>query len=372
YNKRHVAFKFTYLGWDFNGFADQETSSKTIEAAVFDAFVKTKLIESRDTSKYQRCGRTDKGVSAFTQVISLEVRTNLLEGPGVRVPEDNASRGKEMPFSKMLNGCLPPEIRVIAWCPVDEDFSARFSCQSRTYKYFFPRAQLNLDVMRAAAAKLIGLHDFRNFCKMDVRNGVIEYMRRISEIHIEPFNSEYAAEDDGYSMCVMTVHGKSFLWHQVRCIAAILLIIGEGKETPELIDDLLNVEKHPQRPQYMMASEIPLVLFGAEFEGTEWVYDAAEDLESTVHHFQQMWASHAVKLVSGLLWILLHYSVFSLLQIRRAQQLRAMLGSLQDLEPDSPASRLRAQNNFIVRGNRSRKMYKPIMQRDVGSKWTYP
>jgi len=50
------------------GFAVQEDTEKTIEAALFDALLKTRLIESRATSNYHRCGRTDKGVSAFSQV----------------------------------------------------------------------------------------------------------------------------------------------------------------------------------------------------------------------------------------------------------------------------------------------------------------
>jgi len=50
------------------GFAVQEDSEKTVEAALFDALLKTRLIESRATSNYHRCGRTDKGVSAFSQV----------------------------------------------------------------------------------------------------------------------------------------------------------------------------------------------------------------------------------------------------------------------------------------------------------------
>ena len=50
------------------GLAVQEDTEKTIEAVLFDALLKTRLIESRATANYHRCGRTDKGVSAFSQV----------------------------------------------------------------------------------------------------------------------------------------------------------------------------------------------------------------------------------------------------------------------------------------------------------------
>ena len=44
------------------------------------------------------------------------------------VPVDNSSGDKttELPYVHILNKVLPPEIRVLAWCPVDADFSARY------------------------------------------------------------------------------------------------------------------------------------------------------------------------------------------------------------------------------------------------------
>lgn len=47
YNTRHIALKVAYLGWDYQGFAAQEDTDKTIETAIFDALSRTKLIESR-------------------------------------------------------------------------------------------------------------------------------------------------------------------------------------------------------------------------------------------------------------------------------------------------------------------------------------
>jgi len=52
----------------------------------------------------------------------------------------------ELPYCKMLNRLLPKDIRIVAWSPVKEDFSARFDCGSRTYKYWFPRGDLDVDV----------------------------------------------------------------------------------------------------------------------------------------------------------------------------------------------------------------------------------
>ncbi|KAI8480908.1 tRNA pseudouridine synthase 3 [Branchiostoma belcheri] len=185
YNTRHVALKIAYLGWSYDGFQSQDTTDNTIEARLFEALTKTRLIEKRQTSNYHRCGRTDKGVSAFGQVISLDLRTNLTEGAGVIPrPEGTANHREgdkttEIKYVYILNKVLPPDIRVLAWAPVDPDFSARFSCQQRTYKYFFPKGNLDIQRMHLAAQKLVGEHDFRNFCKMDVANGVVTFIRRI-------------------------------------------------------------------------------------------------------------------------------------------------------------------------------------------------
>lgn len=67
------------------------------------------------------------------QVISITVRM--------------ADDGKNpLEYCKMLNRLLPEDIRIFAWQPVCEEFSARFNCKSRTYKYFFPRSNLDLEV----------------------------------------------------------------------------------------------------------------------------------------------------------------------------------------------------------------------------------
>ena len=73
YTKRHVALHVCYFGWDFHGFAVQEITGRTIESELFHALTLTKLIKNREESNYHRCGRTDKGVSAFQQVITVLV-----------------------------------------------------------------------------------------------------------------------------------------------------------------------------------------------------------------------------------------------------------------------------------------------------------
>jgi len=67
--------KIAYLGWHYQGLVVQEDTDQTIEDYMFNALNVTKLVESRASSNYNRCGRTDKGVSAFSQVANFFVHT---------------------------------------------------------------------------------------------------------------------------------------------------------------------------------------------------------------------------------------------------------------------------------------------------------
>ncbi len=95
YNKRHVFIKFLYLGWNYQGYISQEHTTETVEHHLFEALRMTKLIESRESSNYNRCGRTDVGVSAFSQIVSLDVRSNCSSGVGVLVNEKSQVNNHE-------------------------------------------------------------------------------------------------------------------------------------------------------------------------------------------------------------------------------------------------------------------------------------
>lgn len=304
--KRHILLRFYYLGWDYQGFAAQEDSLDTIEYHVFAALKKVCLIESRETSNYNRCGRTDKGVSAFHQVISLDIRSKF--PPEEQLLDGNV--GAELDYCGMLNRVLPEEIRCLAWMPmVNPSYSARFDCRSRTYRYFFPRGNLNITAMEEAARHMLGSHDFRNLCKMDVGNGVVNFVRSIEEICIRPSQAD-TTDDRSYDMMYLQLRGKAFLWHQVRCIMAVLLLVGQGKETPAIVQELLDVEKNPCKPQYSMASDVPLNLYECQFNEKscepgdgkivdesdlrEWIYKE-DNLGRTISDLQTLWTMHSVK-----------------------------------------------------------------------------
>ena len=202
FKRRHVLLRVSYFGWDYMGFASQEDAGKSIESELFAALLQTKLVPSREESNYHRCGRTDRGVSATGQVISLDLRTAVVDGEGVfsQPGYTGAGEGKEeeIDYCTMLNRNLPADIKVKGWCPAPRlDYSARFDCSSRTYHYYFPRSGMDVEMMEAAGQLLVGEKDFRNFCKMDVNNGVVKFIRRISSVRVESVAAEGENCDHG-------------------------------------------------------------------------------------------------------------------------------------------------------------------------------
>lgn len=95
-------------------------------------------------------------------------------------------------------------------------------------------------------------------------------------------------------MCEMTVVGKAFLMHQVRCMTGILFLIGNGLEQPSIINHMLDITHCPRKPQYGMAAPEPLVLYDCTFDGLEWERDQ-RSYEKLVTHFQRLWTTKMVQ-----------------------------------------------------------------------------
>ncbi|GJQ87621.1 hypothetical protein Trydic_g17449 [Trypoxylus dichotomus] len=327
---RHVLIKFLYLGWNYNGYTVQEDTNETVENYLFKALIKTCLIKSRSESNYHRCGRTDKGVSSFSQVISIDIRSKL-------AIEDQHKLDEEINYCLVLNRVLPRDIQCIAWSPTSINFSARFDCKHRTYKYFFTKGQLDIEVMRSASNYLLGTHDFRNLCKMDVGNGVTKFIRNIMNIEFNVHDKKNIDIDE-YTVYEVTITGQAFLWHQIRCIMGILFLIGQRKEKPEVILELLDVTNNPRKPEYHMASEIPLNLYECMYENEDidWQYDD--------------------KVVSIVIENLTKkYTIGSI----QTAMIKSMITDLKSLSKITPSV---CSSHFLLQGVKP-KVYTPVMKR---------
>lgn len=331
HSQRRIALKFMYLGWNYDGLAYQDNSDNTVEHHLFAALEKCRLIRDRHSCGFDRCGRTDKGVSAFSQVVALNARSNMPPGhPGtlavddggdaeVKVQSDEAAKSNfsddadELPYIQMLNSILPPNIRIFQWSPVAPTFSARFDCRTRTYKYFFPRAQLDVEAMGRAAAYLVGEHDFRNFCKFDAGKGIVSYERTVLHASIDQWTAssdvdraeetksgETCADVNNaippHRMMAFTISGTAFLWHQVRCIMGILFLVGEGKEYPHVVHRMLDVKAFPVKPGYVMASDLPLVLWDCAYNSDAVHFRGTQRQHLHVQQvlIDEVWRRHAI------------------------------------------------------------------------------
>uniref|UniRef100_A0A0N5B8H8 tRNA pseudouridine synthase n=1 Tax=Strongyloides papillosus TaxID=174720 RepID=A0A0N5B8H8_STREA len=345
YPRRKVALLFYYFGWKFDGLVIQETSKNTVEEHLVTALTKAKLIDDVKEADISRCGRTDKGVSAFQQVIAVTVRSSDENGKYVYwkngVKPDNAkSLTKEMPFCTMLNRFLPPEIRIMAWSPVKKDFSARHNCMKRVYRYILPNINLSVPAMSSACKFLKGEHDFRNFCHIDKSKAErgLTHVRTIYEADI------LESDNFGANSLVLKISASGFLWHQIRCIVSLLLEIGREREKPELIQDLLDISKFPSRPAYNLASEIPLCLYENYYseEDIEWIWEE-KNKRNVLINLQKEFIEYQTK----------------------ASIISDMLKGFGELSGQNTAESPGSGFDIFLMGKNETKMYVPILKRPL-------
>ena len=81
------------------------------------------------------------------------------------------------------------------------------------------------------------------------------------------------------NLWAFTIRGYAFLWHQVRCMVAVLFLVGAELESPDIISRLLDIEETPRKPSYEMASELPLLLYKCSFPQLDWILPEASERE---------------------------------------------------------------------------------------------
>lgn len=122
--KRKVAVLIGYAGSGYKGM-QINSQEKTIEGDLFSAFVKAGAISKANAddpkkSSLVRCARTDKGVHAAGNVISLKL---IVEDPNI---------------VQTINENLPAQIRVWGMERTNGSFSCYQTCDSRWYEYLIP------------------------------------------------------------------------------------------------------------------------------------------------------------------------------------------------------------------------------------------
>jgi tRNA pseudouridine38-40 synthase len=185
----------------------------------------TKLM--RHDVKITAAGRTDAGVHATGQVVSLKT-------------------GTAFPFDRLavaMNSALAKDVAIRDVTIVDEDFSARFSAVERAYVYaIYNRAEpspllsryafhvwheVNLERFLEGAAHLVGEHDFRSFCGMLPESGPT--IRTVKKL---------VAQRRGEIIRV-EIRADGFLHRMVRTIVGTLVECAIGRRDPASISGIL-------------------------------------------------------------------------------------------------------------------------------------
>jgi tRNA pseudouridine38-40 synthase len=156
---------------------------------------------------------------------------------------DTEAKRPSSAWVRGVNALLPDAVAVLWSHEVLDDFHARYSALARTYRYELLNRPvrpalsaryagwfhlpLNVEKMRAAAALLVGEHDFSAFrsaecqAKTPIRQVYsVEVLQQAQNIHF-------------------LVRANAFLHHMVRNIVGTLIYVGKGKHPPHWVKEVM-------------------------------------------------------------------------------------------------------------------------------------
>jgi tRNA pseudouridine38-40 synthase len=215
------------LGISYNGGAYQGWQSQASRQTVQD-HLETALRQLAAEAISTVCaGRTDAGVHALMQVVHFDTQ---------------ASR-KLVSWVRGTNALLPRDIGVQWAAEVPSQFHCRAAARSRRYTYVLLESPvrpsvdhgrvgwvmraLDHEAMRAASAYLVGEHDFSSFRAAACQ--ALSATKNLHRIDISRRGAYWRFEFEA----------SAFLHHMVRNIMGCLVTIGQGKQAPTWMGEVL-------------------------------------------------------------------------------------------------------------------------------------
>ena len=205
--------RLAYDGTGFHGW-QRQPNSVTVQQSLEDAM--TMMLGTRIV--LTGAGRTDTGVHAACFFAHFDLTGSL---------SDHECRS----LVHHLNGYLKDAIAVERIIPVGQQFHARYSALSRTYRYciarkhnpfrvrytWFLNAPVDTDLMNQGAGILVGCDDFTSFSKVDTdtKTNFCKVM-------------EAGWCQEGTEL-VFTIKADRFLRNMVRAVVGTLIDLGTGK-----------------------------------------------------------------------------------------------------------------------------------------------
>jgi tRNA pseudouridine38-40 synthase len=235
--KKKTAVLFAYNGSKFNGSQIQNAHAnvRTVEKELENGLFLARCISEDNHGflnkvKWSRASRTDKGVHALCAVVGMKM---LWEH---RPVEDIIGD---------INLNLPEDIRVISLKLVSNHFNAKNSASFREYQYLFPLSALKcesstemIEKINEIAKYFHGTHSFHNYSK-DVMPDKPESKRYIIKFEVE----SQTVQVDGCFYLKFVVTGQSFLYHQIRKMIGMTLLVFLEKMT---VDDIRKSFEPPE------------------------------------------------------------------------------------------------------------------------------
>ena len=233
-----LALRIAYDGTAFYGF-QRQPDVRTVEGELIRVLKKLKIVESPEENDFKGASRTDRGVSAFFNVVSF-------------IPSERADLARP----EVLNHHLR-DVWVLGVSEVPEEFHPRFWARSKTYRYYLVNEGFDLERVLECARLFEGTHDFSAFARLEPGRDPV---REVSSLRVLPRNGYYVIE----------VTGKSFLWEMVRRIVNALRFCGLGLLEPEEIREMLSGKYRKKVPP---APPENLVLWHIEYPGIKFKTD---------------------------------------------------------------------------------------------------
>jgi tRNA pseudouridine38-40 synthase len=190
------ALKFAYDGQTFDGYARQP-EGRTVEEDIIKAMLQLGMIKDAQTNNFQSASRTDRGVSAAGNVISIDADFNRAGIIGA------------------LNSKLE-DIMFYGIAKVDNNFNARYA-EQRWYRYILKKdSAQNIKKLTAASKLFLGEHDFRHFSKKD--SGEENTVLSLDSIELKTLDDIVAID----------IRAQRFLWQMVRRVISAMLAVSDG------------------------------------------------------------------------------------------------------------------------------------------------
>lgn len=233
-----IALKMAYDGTRFYGF-QRQPDLRTVEGDIIKVLKKLRIIEDVREANFKGASRTDRGVSAFGNVIAFDTAKPELTEP------------------RILNHHLR-DIWILGKAEVPEDFHPRFWAKNKIYRYYLFDDGIDVTKLKACAKVFLGEHDFSNFAHLE------EFKNPVREVNrIDVFSRG--------RIIVVEIEGKSFLWEMARRIITALKLCSLGvlsiKDVELMLKEKVGKKLPPAPPEN-------LVLWEVVYEGIKFKKDA--------------------------------------------------------------------------------------------------